>query len=103
MHTLTDEICKAFPNLKELRVYKLSITQIAPNALDHCRQLTLIGFWQNELEQFDQYLFQKNHKLTSISFHHNNLKSIDGKIFVPVQQLKQLFLGENLLHRRFLS
>lgn len=79
MPTLTDEICKAFPNLKEMYTEKLSMEPIAPKALHECKKLTYISFLTNKLRKLDQKLFEGNAELTYISIQNNLLENIDGK------------------------
>lgn len=98
MHTLTDELCKAFPNLKELTVKDASMEQIAPKALNECKKVTMVYFYGNKLEHLDSNIFEGNPELLWINLENNRLEEIDGKMFQPVRDLFRLAISENFIH-----
>lgn len=92
---LTDELCKAFPNLKELRLFEVYLKTVEPNALHECKNLTHALFYANQLETLDVNLFEKNPNIVKISIQENNFQTIDPNIFLPVKKLNHLVLAEN--------
>lgn len=99
MPVLTDELCKVFPNLKELWADKLSMEQIAPNALHECKHLKYVSFWTNKLQTLDANIFEMSPKLETITFQLNYLNTIDGKLFKHTKNLQRLCLAENFLSK----
>lgn len=94
---LTNELCKVFPNLKELWADKLSLEKIHPDALHDCEQLVYVSFWTNKLKGVDSHVFDENLELETISFQLNFLNDIDGKLFHHNKKLHRLCLAENSL------
>lgn len=99
MPVLTDELCKVFPNLRELWADKLSMEEITPNALHECKKLTYVSFWTNKLITLDPTIFNGNPELETVSFQLNYLDAIDGKMFKHNQNLQRLCLAENFLRK----
>lgn len=50
MITLTNELYEAFPNLDLLVAVKLSMKDIAANALHQCKKLTYLSYYVNKLK-----------------------------------------------------
>lgn len=97
MHTLTKEMCEVFPNLKQLVVDFVSLEQIAPNALQKCKNLTNISFWINKLVEVDRHLFKENAQLGRVVFQNNKIKIIDGRMFENQLKLYELNIAQNQL------
>lgn len=95
--TLTDEVCKTFPNLKKFRAHKLDINHIAANALFACKKLTFMSFWGNKITHVELNIFEGCPELEYVSFQKNHLKEIDGRVFDHAPKLIGLVLGENFL------
>lgn len=97
MPILTNELCKAFPNLIRLALPSLSMEQIMPNALHECKKITSIYFFNNNLQKLDPNVFEGSIELDFINLQVNHFTDIDGRVFASVPKLEQLILGENLL------
>lgn len=97
IHTLTNEICNTFPNLKELEMDQVSLEKIADAALYNCTKLVDVSFWTNELTDLPVDIFENNVLLETLTFQHNNLKQINPLIFSNLTKLKTIAINENYL------
>lgn len=97
MHTFTNEICVAFPNVTKIEADYLSLRKVASDALYDCTKLTYISFAVNHLEELDNNLFTKNPELKEVWLTSNLLKKIDGQMFVNLKILETLFFSNNSL------
>lgn len=97
IHTLTNEICNAFPDLKELEMDQVSLEKIGVAALHNCTKLTDVSFWTNELADIPDYIFKNNVYLETLTFQHNNLKQFNPLIFSNLTRLKTIAINENYL------
>lgn len=97
IHTLTDELCKAFPTVKKILVENVSMERIMPNALHECRKLTHVSFYANHIRRLHPKIFENNPDLQNINLQFNNLEEISDKMFEPIKQVKTLMLGDNFL------
>lgn len=94
---LTNELCKAFPNLKELWMIDVSMKQILPKAFEQCKKLKVVGIIKNKLTELEPDMFKSNPLLEEFYFKSNLLKQIDGKMFQHVTSLTHLSISDNLL------
>lgn len=97
MTSLTDEICRRFPNLKRLELKNLSMEKIEKGALDNCFELTTIGFWNNKIKELDEDTFRYNSALEAIHMQNNRLERIAPETFSHLKQLSILDFSENYL------
>lgn len=97
MHTLTHELCDAFPDLKNLQVQKSSLQTIAKNAFRTCRTLEIINLWWNDLTTLDPDTFASNTELTEVVFSANEITFIDMSMFSHLKFLTNLALNDNML------
>lgn len=97
MHTLTDEICRRFRNLRELVTMNLHLVNISSKALHPCKQLATLNISANNVSQLNPDIFEENPKLTKIDMQNNNLSMIQGAMFSSLTQLTYLnFAGNSL-------
>lgn len=97
MPLLTDEFCKAFPNLKRLDIMGSVVNRIQQDALSFCKDLTHFIIFKNELTEVSRDLFINKTELIEISFQYNNLTFLHVELFEPTQKLVRLILSNNLL------
>lgn len=94
---LTDELCKAFPNLKQLDMDICSVRQIQEEALNLCANLVSFSININGVTEVSINLFKNNPEITSIDFTNNKLRYVDVKLFEPTKNLLTVDLRGNLL------
>lgn len=58
LHTLNEDICRQFPNLKELSLPTAKIRRITRGAFIHCHQLETLRLYGNDLKWFPWTAFQ---------------------------------------------
>lgn len=97
IHTLTNEICNAFPNLKELELDQVSLEKIGVAALYNCTKLTDVSFWTNALVDLPDDIFKNNLLIETLTFQHNNMKQINPIILSNLTKLKTIAINENYL------
>lgn len=97
MHTLTDELCRNFRNIRELDISNLKITNIISNPLRHCKQLSILNMSMNDFGQLNHELFEENYKLSKLDLKNNKLKVIPTQTFDNMPRLSYLNLGGNFL------
>lgn len=98
MPVLTNELCKVFPNLKELWADKLSLERIQGDALLDCKKLKYISFWTNKLQGVVEHILVGNQELETVSFQGNYLMAVDGRMFTHNKKLRRLCLADNFLN-----
>lgn len=94
---LTNELCNAFPNLRELRLTNLSLEHIEKNVFHQCKKLINLNIWMNNFSRLNEDVFNENQKLIELNMQNNGLEVIRGKMFDSVSQLTFLNLAENAL------
>lgn len=94
---MTNELCRAFPNLRTIEMEKVHLKQIQDEALSFCINLSELDITHNNLTEVKPNLFINNPAITKIDFSSNQLTYVDVKVFEPIKNLKYLNLGDNFL------
>lgn len=94
---LTDEICKMFPNLKNLQLKQCFLKYINDGALNNCLNLISLDISNNDVTEVNRDLFKSNSKLEGISFSSNKISYVDTKMFTYTKNLISLDLDDNFL------
>lgn len=95
---LSDEMCKNFPYLMDLRVWFLDLSIINNGALDGCKRLKTINLHQNQLKSLDANLFSELTNLESVVLSENYLEWISTEMFESSKlTLRNLDLSLNRL------
>lgn len=97
MPILTDELCKAFPNLRDFYVVGTNLERITKGALDKCSNLILFDIYGNFVIELDINLFVNNPEMRHIKLSANRLKYVDVRIFEHCRKLEFLYLELNFL------
>lgn len=104
MPIFTNEVCEAFSNLETIEAFELGIIKIIPGALDNCKSIVYVSFWNNKLTELPANLFQNNLELKTLHLQANRLKKLDVKVFGNLNNnLETLHLGLNFLTYSSLS
>lgn len=77
MHTLTYQICEAFPNVEEIAASSLGLSRIQPNAFAGCKNLQRLDLSGNSLKELELGHFRSFDKLKEISVSNNQLTEVD--------------------------
>lgn len=105
LHTLNEDICRQFPNLKELSLPAAGIRRITRGAFIHCHRLKTLRLFGNHLRRFPWTAFQgrrrsrvtANH-LAYLDLQRNNLTDFRIEKFVKLfPHLYMVSLDENLI------
>lgn len=97
MPLLTGEICKAFPNLKQLDPVECSLYRVEDGALASCHNLFAFKIWSNIVTEVNPNLFINNPDMLYVLFSSNKLTHIDVKMFENTKKLEILDLNNNFL------
>lgn len=93
LEVLTDDLCKALPDLEKLDIKGVGLKEVRPNALERCTKLKEVYFRNNNLTTLDKNTFKLNTELTVIRIDHNDIVTIDPTIFNTNTKLTKLILG----------
>lgn len=101
MHTLTSDLCDAFPNIEIFNADFLGLEKIEQNAFENCKKLDRVYFSRNKLEDDDltQDTFKHNPKMRSLLLEGNRFKKLDMTVFNNLQKLEELRLYRNELEQ----
>lgn len=94
---LTNDICKAFPNLVEIWSIYIDLHEIQQDAFEMCTNLEELYLYGNNLKNLDKSILKKNSKLKEIWLYDNQLETIDVEMFSQTPVLEKLSLAQNLL------
>lgn len=99
MHTLTSDLCDAFPNIEIFNADFLGLEKVEENAFEKCKKLERLYFSRNKLEDDDlkPSLFKHNPRLRSLLLEGNMFKRLDMTVFNNLQKLEELRLYRNEL------
>ena len=97
IHTLTSDICNAFPNLKGFLVLGAGTEEIEVDALNNCKNLEVLYLFLDDLIKIDPELLKENSKLTEINFSYNVIEEVDPDMLKFTTILKELDLSGNQL------
>uniref|UniRef100_A0A336LRS1 CSON002116 protein n=1 Tax=Culicoides sonorensis TaxID=179676 RepID=A0A336LRS1_CULSO len=98
MHTLTSDLCHAFPHLKMIDAKYLKLTEIKEDALNDCTELESINLANNELNEIHENLFKFNKNLNKIRLEDNRLLKINLNLFGELRHLNELGFDGHLLN-----
>lgn len=98
IEVLTNEICRAFPNLDSLTATSVDLKRIDDVALKQCSKLTFVSFFNNFLESIPTDFFKYNPHLTSFIFQKNLLKKFEPTILIDLPKLTGFSLSENYIN-----
>lgn len=90
---LTDDLCKALPDLEKLDINGVGLKEVRPNALERCTKLKLVYFRNGNLTTLDKNTFKSNPDLQVIRIDHNNIIKIDPTWFEANTKLTKLVVG----------
>uniref|UniRef100_A0A336MFS3 CSON000809 protein n=1 Tax=Culicoides sonorensis TaxID=179676 RepID=A0A336MFS3_CULSO len=101
MHTMTSDLCDAFPNIEIFNADFLGLEKVEENAFDNCKKLERLYFSRNKLQDDDLKpgLFKNNLKLRSLLLEGNQFKKLDLTVFNNLQKLEELRLYRNELEQ----
>ncbi|XP_063699610.1 uncharacterized protein LOC134830150 [Culicoides brevitarsis] len=97
MHTLTSDLCQAFPNLKIIDAKYLNLQNIEEDALRDCVNLEAINLAANNLQEINVNLFKNNKNLEKIRMEDNSFTKIDLSLFEELRHLNELGFDGQLL------
>lgn len=97
LEILTNDICNAFSNLKEIWSIYLDLHEIQQDAFESCTRLEELYLYGNNLKNLDKSVFKKNSNLKEIWLNDNQLETINVEIFSHTPILEKLSLAENFL------
>lgn len=97
MPLLTNEMCLAFPNLKQLDPVECSLKRIEDGALSSCHNLFAFKIWSNVVTEINPNLFMTNPDMIYILFSSNKLTHINVTMFERTKKLEILDLNNNFL------
>lgn len=101
MHTLTSDLCDAFPNIEIFNADFLGLEKVEENAFVNCKKLDRLYFSRNKLEDDDLKpgIFKNNPKIRSLLLEGNHFKRLDLTVFNNLQKLEELRLYRNELEQ----
>uniref|UniRef100_A0A336LL37 CSON012566 protein n=1 Tax=Culicoides sonorensis TaxID=179676 RepID=A0A336LL37_CULSO len=94
IHTLTDDLCNAFPSLRDFKIYEVGLVTLQSNAFHNCRYLKDLEIFGNNVEFLPQDLLEKNPRLKHFSVRRNKIKELPAGFFDTTKVLTTLTLGE---------
>jgi Leucine-rich repeat (LRR) protein len=95
IHTLTSDICNAFPNLQVISIRETGLKEIDVDAFNNCKDLNQLSLVDNNISQIDPELFKENSKLSDIFLSGNNIRQIDPELFKKNSKLNGIYLSFN--------
>lgn len=90
---LTDDLCRALPNLEKLDIKEVGLKEVRLNALERCTKLKEIYLRHGNLTTLDKNTFKFNTELQLIAIDHNNIVNIDPSLFNTNLKLTKLVVG----------
>lgn len=97
IHTLTDDICKKFPNINYYRAFYLGLERIQANAFSNCRALEKLDLSRNKLMFLCPHILEHNSLITHLVINDNLIRHIDAVMFKTLGNLKLLNVDKNRL------
>lgn len=97
MHTLTDELCIAFPSLRILKLEHLAMHKIKELALALCKNLMNVSFYNNSLGVLDVPVFKSTQPMQYLTFTDNKLTKISPIILEGLNELTYFSVHYNFL------
>jgi Leucine-rich repeat (LRR) protein len=95
IHTLTSDICNAFPNLQFISIRETGLKEIDVDAFNNCKNLNTLNLMDNNIRQIDPELFKENSKLRYIFLARNKIRQIDPELFKENSKLNAIYLSFN--------
>jgi Leucine-rich repeat (LRR) protein len=95
IHTLTSDICNAFPNLQFISIRETGLKEIDVDAFNNCKNLNTLSLEGNNISQIDPELFKGNSKVRDIFLSGNNIRQIDPELFKENSKLDAISLSHN--------
>lgn len=92
--SLPKGIEKFFTKLEGIRAYRNNLRVISKEDLKPFASLKYINFYNNELTTLDSDLFSLSPKLEYLNFGFNKLRNVGRNTFLPLKQLKQLYVHD---------
>lgn len=97
METLTEDVCKALPYVKNFHAEQLGLAFVEQNAFQKCTKVEVISLYGNSLKKLPFGLFDSNVQLSVVQLAVNKLMEIDGNMFKNNPKLEQLHLSNSSL------
>lgn len=97
VYTLTDDICNAFPKLRELVANHLDMAQIYLHALDMCTSLVSLNLEHNNIYYIPPFLFNTSQLIKKLKLGHNQLIQLHPQALEGLKNLEDLDLRHNKL------
>lgn len=92
---LTKEICKTFPQIKELELVNQGIEVIEENAFRACETLEVLKLNDNKIVKLDKHSFYALKGLKRLHLQFNHIKELDDEAFYSLESLTELSIGSN--------
>ena len=94
-----DTICKQFKNLEIIDMCGADIETIESNSLNKCRNLKILQFYRNKIEQVPENLLEENKKLLKLYISYNSgIKTLPENLLSGLSLLTLLDLSYNTLN-----
>lgn len=97
MHTFSDTVCKAFPNLENIILNQVQMLEIENDAFCSCKKLHSLIITGNMFPEIGQYTFSKNTELQYVSLVSNFLDDQDLISLNSLDNLRYLSVAANFI------
>lgn len=95
---VTNDICKAFPNLVRLEMQSTGIEEIKEDAFHACAGLTILYLYENQIEKLHPNTFLYTVKLQELNFRTNRISKLDHyNLLTNLQDLQEFSCSQNNL------
>lgn len=84
---ITNNICRAFPNLESFIHAGQNVKEIKPDAFYSCTKVTYFWLAANQIKKLDKNLFQYSTKAANIGLYDNQISELDMNIFTKLPNL----------------
>lgn len=85
METLTEDVCKALPYVKNFHAEQLGLAFVEQNTFQKCTKVEVISLYGNSLKKLPFGLFDSNVQLSVVQLAVNKLMEIDGNMLKIIQ------------------
>uniref|UniRef100_A0A336LBA6 CSON007501 protein n=1 Tax=Culicoides sonorensis TaxID=179676 RepID=A0A336LBA6_CULSO len=98
-HTLTSDLCNAFPNINDFKISEVGLVSLESDAFYNCKLLKDLDIHGNNVEHLPQNLLLKSLRLKNFSLRQNKIKQLPVGFFDTTKVLTFLMLNEPLMEK----
>uniref|UniRef100_A0A336N756 CSON008054 protein n=1 Tax=Culicoides sonorensis TaxID=179676 RepID=A0A336N756_CULSO len=98
-HTLTSDLCNAFPNVNDFKISEVGLVTLQSDAFYNCKLLKELDIHGNNVEHLPQNLLLKSLRLKNFSLRQNKIKQLPVGFFDTTKVLTFLMLNEPLMEK----